>query len=190
MGGLVQALESAITPHLDHPFAFFGHSMGAAIAFELARSLRRHGKPLPAALHISGARAPQFRLDWTPPPAPNDREFLDQLRRLDGIPAEILDNSEAMQHALPALRADASLYRNYVYAPEPPLPLPIFAYGGRSDPNVRPEHVEAWREQTTAAFMRREFEGGHFFINSASEEFLRALLEDLQSRRIAPAALP
>lgn len=177
MGGLAQALESAITPYLDRPFAFFGHSMGAAVAFELARALRRHRKPLPAALYVSGARAPQFRLGWTPPPAPDDREFLAQLRRLDGIAAEVLDHPEAMQYALPVLRADAGLYRNYVYSPEPPLECPIFAYGGRSDPNVGAEHVEAWREQTTGAFVRREFEGSHFFIHGA--EFLRALLADL-----------
>jgi surfactin synthase thioesterase subunit len=190
MGGLVRALESAITPHLDQPFAFFGHSMGAAIAFELARSLRRHGKRLPAALYVSGARAPQFRLNWTPPPPPDDCEFLDQLRRLDGIPAEALDHPEAMQYALPVLKADAALYRNYAYASEAPFSFPIFAYGGRSDPNVTPEHVEAWREQTTAAFARSEFEGGHFFIKSAGDEFLQKLLEDLQWLRGESKSLP
>jgi surfactin synthase thioesterase subunit/glycosyltransferase involved in cell wall biosynthesis len=180
MQALIDAVESAISPYLDRPFAFFGHSMGAAIAFELARSLRRHGKPLPFALYASGARAPQFRLHWTPPPAPGDREFLEQLRRLDGIPAELLENQEAMEYALPVLRADAALYRNYVYAPEEPLPFPIFAYGGSCDPNVQREHVEAWREQTSARFTRREFEGGHFFIHSARDAFLSALMEDLR----------
>jgi surfactin synthase thioesterase subunit/glycosyltransferase involved in cell wall biosynthesis len=180
MPELVEALESAINSHLDHPFAFFGHSMGAGIAFELARSLRRHGKPLPTALYVSGARAPQFRLNWTPPPAPDDGEFLDDLRRLDGIPAEALENPDLLKYALPVLRADAALYRNYVYSIEQPLGVPIYAYGGREDPNVRLEHVEAWREQTTAAFERREFEGGHFFIDSARDAFLRVLLEDLK----------
>jgi surfactin synthase thioesterase subunit len=178
MAALVKAIEAAIAPYLDHPFAFFGHSMGAAIAFELARSLRRHGKTLPVALYVSGGRAPQFRLNWTPPPPPDDRELLEQLRRLDGIPSEVLENRQVMEYALPVLRADTALFRNYVYATEPPLPLPIFAYGGHSDPNVTAEHVEAWREQTTAAFVRREFAGGHFFINSGPDDFLRALLED------------
>src|SRR5262249_5081475 len=69
MHALIDALTAVIEPYLDRPFAFFGHSMGAAIGFELARSLRRHGKPLPFALYIAAARAPQFRLNWTPPPA-------------------------------------------------------------------------------------------------------------------------
>ena len=89
---------------------------------------------------------------------------------------------KAMELALPVLRADTAFYREYVYHPESPLGIPIFAYGGREDPNVRPEHLEAWREQTTAGFSRREFDGGHFFIRSAREEFLAALLEDLQEQ--------
>jgi surfactin synthase thioesterase subunit/glycosyltransferase involved in cell wall biosynthesis len=180
MAELVDALEAAITPYLDHPFAFFGHSMGGAIAFELARSFRRHGKKQPLALYVSASRAPQFRLNWTPPPAPSEAEFLEELRRLDGIPAEMFENRQVMQVALPVLRADTALYRSYVYAPEPPLIVPVFAYGGAADPNVHPEHIEAWREQTTSHFSRREFEGGHFFIRSSKASFLRALLEDLR----------
>src|SRR2546423_2519674 len=143
--------------------------MGAAIAFELARSFRKHGRPLPAALFVSGARAPQFRLNWTAPPEPDEREFLEQLRQLNGIPAEVLDSAEAMRLAIPALRSDTALYRNYVYAPGEPLPFPIFAYSARSDPNVRRDHVEAWKDQTTARFVLREFEGGHFFIQSPGD---------------------
>jgi surfactin synthase thioesterase subunit/glycosyltransferase involved in cell wall biosynthesis len=180
MDALVDALEFVMAPHLDHPFAFFGHSMGAGIAFELARALRRRGKPLPVALYVSGARAPQFRLNWTPPAEPREAEFLEQLRRLDGIPDDILANPKAMQMAMPALRADAALYRNYIYTPGEPLAIPIFAYGGCADQNVPTERLEAWREQTAGQFTLRMFEGGHFFIKSAREVFLRALLEDLR----------
>ncbi len=181
MSALVDALESAIAPHLHLDFAFFGHSMGAAIAFELTRALRKHGKPMPSALLVSGARAPQLRLGWTPPPDPSDAEFLEQLRRLDGIPAEMLANPRAMELVMPALRADAALYRRYVYCPEPPLTVPIFAYGGRADPNIPAEHVEAWREQTTGRFTYREFEGGHFFIKPSRDSFLAALAGDLRA---------
>src|SRR5262249_17772973 len=133
----------------------------------------------------SAARAPQFRLNWTPPPAPPDSEFLEQLRRLDGLPAGALENPDLLEYALPVLRADAALSRSYVYTPGPPLPLPIFAYGGSSDPNVRPEHLEAWREQTTTEFKRREFKGGHFFLQANAEGFLLALREDLGYSRFA-----
>src|SRR5438034_1259052 len=82
--------------------------------------------------------------------------------RLEGMPRDVLEDPELMRLALPALRADANLYRKYVYEPGDPLPVPIHAYGGKSDPNVRVEHLERWREQTTSAFSLHQFEGGHF----------------------------
>jgi len=179
MSALVEAIEHVIAPYLDQPFAFYGHSMGAAVAFELARALQRHGRPLPSTLYVSGARAPKFRLNWTPPPEPDENQFLEQLRILNGIPPEVLQNSDAMKLALPALRADTALYRNYVYTAGDPLPVPIFAYSGCADPNVTREHADAWREQTSAHFALREFEGGHFFIQFSADPFLRVLLEDL-----------
>ena len=179
MGPLVAALADNIDSYLDRPFAFFGHSMGAAIAFELARELRRRGRPLPGMLIASGARAPQFRRHHVPPPAPTLEAFLEELRRLQGIPSEVLDDPVLMRAILPALEADAALYRNYVYAEDLPLPIPLRAYGGADDPNVRREHLDGWAEQTTASFAVRIFPGGHFYLTPASQPFLRALAEDL-----------
>ena len=179
MEPLVRALAEAILPYLDRPFAFFGHSMGAAIAFELTRLLRREDRPIPAALLVSGARAPHFRLGHVPPPEPTEEEFLRDLERLEGIPPEVRRNPDLLRVVLPALLADTALYRGYVYREEPPLDCPILAYGGAADPNVRREHLEAWRNETTGAFSLRIFPGGHFFIDSARPEFLAALSEDL-----------
>ncbi len=179
MRELVAALAEAIAPHLEGRFAFYGHSMGAIVAFELARLLRASGAPMPACLAVSGARAPQFRAGWIPPPEPGEREFLDQLRRLEGIPQEALDSPELLAAILPALRADASLYRQYVYEEQPPLECPIFAYGGQADPNVTPEHLAAWGGQTSVCFRARLFPGGHFFFNRSRAEFLAALGADL-----------
>lgn len=176
---LVAALADAILPLLDRPFAFFGHSMGAAIAFELARLLRRTNRAQPLALFVSGARAPQFRLNHRPGPAPSDSELIEQLRRLEGTPPELLA-SPALLHVLaPSLRADTAAYRNYVYLPDTPLACPIFAYGGANDSNITRDHLEAWHEQTTAAFKLQLFPGGHFFVRTAEEEFLEALARDL-----------
>jgi surfactin synthase thioesterase subunit/glycosyltransferase involved in cell wall biosynthesis len=179
MAALVEALAAEIRPYLDAPFVFFGHSMGAAIAFELTRTLRRSGAPLPRALIVSAARAPQFREKHTPPPDPDDHAFLEELRKLEGVPAELWEHPDALRVLLPALKSDARLYRRYVYQPDAPLSASIVAYGGATDPNVRPEHLERWREQTTSTFARREFPGGHFFLQSDREAFLGALSEDL-----------
>ena len=175
MDSLVAAIADTLNPLLDEPFAFFGHSMGAVIAFEVARELRRRNRPLPKALFVAGARAPQFRRNWTPPPEPSERAFLDELRRLEGVAPKVLDTPELLQLALPPLRADTRLYRNYVYPEGDPLPVPIYAFGGDADPNVNPDHIGGWREQTSTAFTSRIFPGGHFFIDSARDEFLRAL---------------
>jgi surfactin synthase thioesterase subunit/glycosyltransferase involved in cell wall biosynthesis len=179
MAPLITALADAIDPNLTRPFAFFGHSMGAAVAFELARELRRRGKPLPEILIASAARAPQFRRGHVPPPTPSREQFLNELRRLQGIPAEILDDPAMLRAILPALEADATLYRNYVYTEADPFPFPIRAYGGLDDPNIRREHLDAWSEQTTASFSVHQFPGGHFYPNTARQEFLAALTEDV-----------
>ena len=92
----------------------------------------------------------------------------------------MLENPQVMEYTLPVLRADTALYRNYLYNPGEPFSFPVFAYGGSADPNVRTEHVDAWREQTSGRFARREFAGGHFFIHSEREVFLAALREDLR----------
>ncbi len=179
MERLVAELAEAILPYLEQPFAFFGHSMGAVVAFELARRLRREKRPLPVALFVSGARAPQFRLGHVPPPEPSEEQFLRELDRLEGLPEAVRSNPELLRVVLPALGADTELYRNYVYSEEAPLDCPIRAYGGLEDPNVSREHIEAWGRQTTSSFAARFFPGGHFFIDTARAAFLAALSEDL-----------
>jgi surfactin synthase thioesterase subunit len=154
--------------------------MGAAVAFELARELRRRGLPQPYVLIASAARAPQFRRDYTPPPVPSDAQFLAELHRLEGFPAAALDDPALLAAILPALKADAALYRNYVCASDAPLECPIRAYGGLTDPNVRPEHLKAWAGETTESFAMRLFPGGHFFPHGEKEAVLDALAQDLE----------
>jgi surfactin synthase thioesterase subunit/glycosyltransferase involved in cell wall biosynthesis len=177
---LVQQAYSALERHLDEPFLFFGHSMGAAVAFEMARLLRSLGKQGLVSLLVSAARAPQYRLGHTPPPEPSDSEFLKDIERLEGIPKEVLASRELMKLLLPSLKADARLYRNYSYTPDPPLDVPIHAFGGLADPNISREHIEAWREQTSVAFSLQSFSGSHFFIHTGRVEFLAALSKVLK----------
>jgi surfactin synthase thioesterase subunit/glycosyltransferase involved in cell wall biosynthesis len=180
MGPLVHALNEAIRPYLDRPFAFFGHSMGAAVAFELARQLRRRGLRGPRALFVSGARAPRFRRGWIAPPDPDEPQFLAELRRREGIPLEALDNPDLMRLLMAPLRADTALYRKYVYTDEAPLDCNIRAYGGDADPEVRREDLEAWGGETTASFALHMLPGGHFFLFSNREAFFAALTRDLE----------
>lgn len=169
MGPLVDAIATAIEPHLREPFSFGGHSMGAVVAFELARELRRRDLPMPRILIASAARAPQFRRNHIPPPAQPDDELLRSLN----IPVQLA------RSVLPSLRADTTLYRHYVYADDRPFDFPIRAYGGSDDPNIRREHLEGWREQTTASFAVRLFPGAHFYLRGAGDELRSALEQDL-----------
>ncbi len=191
MPGLVEALGAALRPHAGTPYALFGHSFGAGVVFELTRWLRRHECPLPSAIVVSGARAPQLRTRPAAEREPSREEWLAELRDRGGLPAEAFADADWLRLVLPTLEADARLYRDYVYTPEAPLAVPIFAYGGAEDPHVTPEHLEGWRAQTIAAFRIRTFPGGHFFLRAHAAVVLAALAEDLDGvLRSGPAADP
>jgi medium-chain acyl-[acyl-carrier-protein] hydrolase len=162
---VVEAVAAAIEPYLDRPFAFFGHSMGALISFELARLLRERGGARPAHLFVSGRRAPQLPDDEPPTYDLPDEEFFAILRELNGTPTEVLEHPELMELVMPLLRADFALVQTYVYKPEAPLDCPITAFGGVQDVEVVREDIKAWREQTADAFSARLLPGDHFFLN-------------------------
>jgi medium-chain acyl-[acyl-carrier-protein] hydrolase len=176
---LVQALAQALVPLLDKPFSFFGHSLGALVSFEVARQLRRQSGLQPTRLIVSAFPAPQKPFRGRPIHALPDGEFLDELRRLNGTPGELLENAEFMQFMLPVLRADFALRETYVYATEPPLDCFISGFGGLQDQRVSRSDLEAWRDQTSGSFSLRIFPGDHFFLNTAQPLLLHALSRDL-----------
>jgi medium-chain acyl-[acyl-carrier-protein] hydrolase len=157
------------------PFAFFGHSMGAGIAFELSRRLRRLGGIEPTHLFVSGRRAPHMPDADRPLHRLPDAEFIDELRRLNGTPAEVLDHPELMEMMLPLLRADFSVSETYTCEPRPSLSCPLTVFGGTRDHHAGPGTLEGWREHTVGRFDLRMFEGDHFFINTEQTQVLRAL---------------
>jgi medium-chain acyl-[acyl-carrier-protein] hydrolase len=172
---LIQAIAVNILPHLDKPFAFFGHSMGAIISFELTRFLRKNYAIEPLHLLVSGRRAPQISsqepfLHTLPEP-----EFLDELRQLNGTPDVVLNNTELMQLLLPILRADFAVIETYVYKEELPLNIPITAFGGLQDPEANFTELEAWRQQTNATFSLQMLPGDHFFLHSAENLLLYSI---------------
>ena len=178
---LVRGIAGAIEPLLDKPFCFFGHSMGALTSFELARLLRREGRPQPSHLFVSGATAPQIpdahpvRFDLPEP------EFVEVLRRLNGTPREVLENDELLQLMLPTLRADFELLQMYEYVEESPFSFPITAFGGLQDREVSRQDLEGWRAQTSASFVLRNLPGDHFFLHSDRARLLWAISQELNS---------
>ena len=176
---LIRALAQALLPLLDKPFAFFGHSLGAVVSFELARQLRRQYGVQPVRLFVSASRAPQLPHRGLPVHTLPEGDFLAELRRLNGTPTEVLEHEELMQIALPVLRADFAVYETYRYPTEPPLNYPISAFGGLRDRTVSQSDLEAWREQTSVSFSRQMFPGDHFFLITTQPLLLRVLSQEL-----------
>lgn len=179
IGALVPALLDGIRTHLDRPFALFGHSMGALVAFELARTLRRQGIRQPVRLFLSGHRAPHLRDRRPPMHALPDDEFRLALRGLGGTPDEVLGHQELMDLVAPTLRADFQLCETYAWRDEPPLDVPFTIFGGREDPNVAPEELEAWRKQTNAPARVEMLRGDHYYLHHSHEALMRAVVRDL-----------
>jgi medium-chain acyl-[acyl-carrier-protein] hydrolase len=179
MSELIEPLVAGLRPLLDRPFAFCGHSMGALVAFEAARHLRvTHGREL-RHLFVSGRRAPHLKNDDPPIHQLPEPSFLEELRRLDGTPDEVLGNRDLMRVLLPTLRADFALCETYEYHADTPLDCPTAVLGGLDDADVPWEDLEGWREHTRNRCVIHEFAGGHFFLHTAREAVLRVVLDEL-----------
>jgi surfactin synthase thioesterase subunit len=165
----------------DLPVTFFGHSMGASLAFEVIRRFEAEGRR-PERLFASGRRAPSIfreekvhRLD--------DAGLLAEIRRLDGTSSLVLNDDELMRAALPALRADYQAAELYQGEPGATVDTPITAMTGDADPKTSLEDARAWERHTTAEFDLEVFPGGHFFLSDQTAAVISVLDQHLRGRR-------
>jgi medium-chain acyl-[acyl-carrier-protein] hydrolase len=173
-------LQPAIVPYLNVPFAFFGHSMGAVISWELARSLRSALGIAPAHLFVSGSRAlPNAGLWLTGFESLSDAELAEEMRKLNGTPDEVLAEPDLLSLVLPGFRADLSLLGRYTYQPGEPLDCPATVFGGDRDPVVPAGDLGAWAELTTGDVQVRVMDGDHFFLLPRRADLLAAIIERL-----------
>lgn len=184
---VIEEVIQAFPSYEDKPFAFFGHSMGALVSFEVARRLRRERRAGPLQMFISGNRAPHLPRRGEPTYNLPEPEFIEKIKSLNGTPQEVLEHPELMQLILPILRADFTVCQTYSYRPEPPLLCPISVFGGLQDYEVGREGVEAWREQTSGPFSLRMLAGDHFFIHSSQALLLNMISRELQQLLIKVA---
>ncbi|MGC1378495.1 MAG: alpha/beta fold hydrolase [Anaerolineales bacterium] len=176
---VIEAIVNALRPNLEHPFAFFGHSMGGLLAFETTRYLRRLNAPLPLHLLISGNPAPQVREPREEYSKLPDAEFIQSIRKFGGMPDEVLQHTELLQLLLPTLRADFNLFETYDYVEEAALDCPITAFGGLDDTETPQEKLAAWNIHTTQAFRLSMFPGNHFYLNTAQNLLLAEIARTL-----------
>ncbi|MGW6793688.1 thioesterase II family protein [Streptomyces chartreusis] len=159
--------ELATAP--PRPTLLFGHSMGALVAFEVARGLE-HAGIAPFALITSGRRAPStsravarsLNLD-------DDACLVDELRALDGTHSQVLEDQQLLDMILPTLRSDYRAVETYTYVAGQPLNCPIVALVGTNDPQATIDEVRAWSKHTAADFTLRVFGGGHFYLDAHAE---------------------
>ena len=176
---LVQAAVEALRPLFDKPFAFFGHSMGALVSFELAHYVRAELGLSPKHIFASGRRAPQVSKDQSIYDLPKE-ELLAELHQLKGTPPDVLDHPDLMELMLPLLRADFALGDTYVFSVRPLLSCPITVLGGLRDPCESRAELQAWGELTSGPFSLRMFPGDHFFLHSDELRLLEVIGRVLQ----------
>lgn len=180
---LSRIVAQELLPYLNKPFVFFGHSLGALLCFETARSLRRENRPQPAHLFVSATAAPHRRNSEESLSGLPKSALVEKLREFNGTPVEVLQNDELLDLMLPTIRADFELCETYEYHPEPPLECPMTIYGGLGDQEVEAERLAAWIEVTVGVCVIRMFPGGHFYINNSREIFLQTFAGDLLQLR-------
>jgi medium-chain acyl-[acyl-carrier-protein] hydrolase len=173
MEQLMGPLSEAIEPYTDRPFALFGHSMGAAVAWETARRFP------PAVLFVSGRRAPQLPTRRRRFSDLSEDELLTELGKLNGTPSEVMGQRSLLEVFLPSLRADFELNESYTPLPGTRPGCPISALLGDADPEVDPDEITSWADATSGGFTLRVFGGDHFYLKGPRPEVLAAVQEDL-----------
>jgi surfactin synthase thioesterase subunit len=162
----------------DKPFAFFGHSLGAIVSFEIARRLLEDGSGVPEHLFVSACPAPHVSRRPESRAGYSNAEMLEELRGLGGTPLEILDHPDLMEMVMPVMRADFKLADEYVAPKDGHSRFAITAYGGSADAEVPLHKIHAWEHWADGRFASREFDGDHFYLNPHRE----ALIDDLLRR--------
>lgn len=189
MRTLARRLAVELGPRLHQPYALFGHSLGALLAFELAHALRDAQAPAPLALFAGGSRAPGLRAAAGDVQSLTDAELIERLRSLNGTPRAALESAEIMQCFLPVVRADFLMCDRYEPVTRPALDFPLHVLGGSRD-DIGQDALLAWHAETRSPSSLDMFEGDHFFIHTHEGEVLHSVLARLMPLRdLAAAAL-
>ncbi|NKZ37378.1 thioesterase [Oleiagrimonas citrea] len=178
---LIQKLSDELRPHTTAPYALLGYSLGALIALEIARELVARPEASlhdPIAFFACASRGPSMLEHAELMHRMEDKAMFDALRKLGGIPDQVLASPELIALSAPAMRADLTLYETYVPRSKPLNGIPLYAYYGCNDTSVGNSY-QAWAHETDATFECRAFEGGHMFLDSEVTELANALASDL-----------
>ncbi len=170
---LVAEISHDLIDFCDKPFAFYGHSFGGIVAFELARQMRRCGMPGPSHLFAGATRPPHLEGPHLPIHMLPYQEFVESVQsRYGGIPEAIYQHEDLMNMFVPALRADFTAYETYECRAEDPLMIPITVFAGEDDTAVERACLHEWAMHTDAGFELKVLPGGHFFPATSASELM------------------
>lgn len=183
MEALVQSAANELQPLVRGRCVFLGYSLGALVAYEVARELSRRRRPIER-LIVAAAESPTAFSGEVPESCePDDEALINRLRGLGATPLGLLSSPEMMEVVLPAIRSDFRILESYQHEPGMRLQCPIEALAGQDDEDAPPSAMAAWAEVTTGPFQLNAMPGGHFFIHSSPRIFVESVLAALQSTR-------
>ncbi|MDX2938777.1 thioesterase [Streptomyces ipomoeae] len=177
---LAESLFGQLRKIADRPIAFFGHSMGALLAFEVARHFEQRLDTSPVRLFVSGRRAPSRpRVEaWQ---SAGDLGLIAEIRELSGTDPRLLGDEEMLDMIMVPLRADYRAVERYRFTPEPSLRCPVTTLTGDTDPRTSYDEASSWRDHTTGDFDIQVFPGGHFFIKDNLDDISGLVTEQLSA---------
>lgn len=178
---IVEDAYRQIVRELDwnQPYAIYGHSMGATVGFLVAKRIAEAGLPQPLHLFFTGRPGPSVRRNAVPSYVLNDREFIERVKSLGGLPEEILKDKEIMDFYLPILRADFHALDRFVYAESPtPLDIPIDVVIGMQE-DITLEQALTWKKESSAEVTVKQLPGNHFFIYQHTTYLLKMMTSKL-----------
>ncbi|MEO5875090.1 MAG: alpha/beta fold hydrolase [Streptosporangiaceae bacterium] len=177
---MARLVAGALTPLSDRPLALFGHSMGAVLAYEVARILQAKGSP-PVHLFVSGTKPPHRRGERTRISDGTDDAVVAELVKLGGTDADVLADPELRALVLPYVRADFKLIESYEPLPGPRLAVPVTCLIGDADDHVNAEQAARWAEITDGPFDLKALPGDHFYLVPQQAEVLAEVLDRLHA---------
>ncbi|MFF1870161.1 thioesterase II family protein [Kitasatospora herbaricolor] len=176
--GLADEILTVLESLPKRRLVLFGHSMGACVAFEVARRIEQRSSIELIGLVASGRTAPP-KLRNSSVHLKDDDGIIAEIRRLNGTDSQLLHDDDIVRMILPTLRGDYTAVGTYTFEPGPKLRCPVSVLVGESDPQVSVDEARDWRHVTDGEFTLRTFPGGHFYLNDQQAQVVRALTEDL-----------
>ncbi|MER9203843.1 alpha/beta fold hydrolase [Mesorhizobium sp. M0933] len=188
---LVPMVVEALREYSDRPFIFFGHSVGALVAYEIARCLEKAGRPSPFHVVVSAHPSADVPADEPPMYRYEDDKLTEVVRSLGLVPKEALANEELLHNfILPPMRADFELAETYDRNLPMPLEAAITAMGGAQDETINANDIDEWRRLTKSRFARIMFDGDHFYTHSMTAEVVSTLLREVgEVKQQLPASI-